>query len=107
MLSAFVSLLGGLASEPGHEGTADREHLVARVCGPWATYSRIGGGPAPRANAERAAAARPCSEGGQRRAPPAGGGRAAIAPPPISPPPRPLWHPPPPGTCPPPRSRDP
>src|SRR5438046_4675550 len=52
MLSAFVSLLGGLASEPGHEGTADREHLVARLCGPWATYSRIGGGPAPRAIAE-------------------------------------------------------
>src|SRR5438309_11672502 len=67
MLSAFVSLLGGLASEPGHEGTADREHLVARLCGPWATYSRIGGGSAPRAIAEGPAAAGPCSDGGQGR----------------------------------------
>src|SRR5438552_16528752 len=85
MLSAFVSLLGGLASEPGHEGTADREHLVARLCGPWATYSRIGGGPATRAIAEGPAAAGPCSDGGQGRAAWASGCRTSIAHPTFNP----------------------
>src|SRR5439155_26294991 len=93
MLSAFVSLLGGLASEPGHEGTADREHLVARLCGLWATYSRIGGGPAPRAVAEGPAAAGPCSDGGQGRAPWASGCKTSIAQPTFSPSPSQLGHP--------------
>src|SRR5206468_12252058 len=88
MLSAFVSLLGGLASEPGHEGTADREHLVARLCGPWATYSRIGGGLSARAIAEGPAAARPSSAAGQGRATRGQGSGPATADPTPSPPPR-------------------
>src|SRR6266545_7018266 len=93
MPSAFIALLGGRGAIFGRDpardasaairgrigahvvrafvhdkGTADRENLVACLRGPWATYSRIGGGPVPRAIVEGPAAAGPCPDGGRGHA---------------------------------------